>query len=314
MILNRTRNVSTMLTAKAFERSTLRTIIHPGPVAAQRLSAVAGVPVALKFTLEPGDAVDDALAKGFSNAGCEGGFVMLDHGRFDPFRYVMPALSSDASHAAWYSATFEPAGSVLMRKACAIIGRRDGRPFIHCHGIWDTSEGRRMGHMLAPDTRVAEPVEVTGIGLKGATFDSLDDPETNFRLFEPVRVGNGDPSFLESPILLARVRPNKDISLAIEEICSTHGIEAADVYGIGSLNEVRFADGRHVGSLATEVLIHEGRVEGNSGQPKARLDIAVVDVEGEIYEGQLTRGDNPVCVTFELVIRAIIPEGARHKG
>ncbi|HEU6443259.1 MAG TPA: DUF296 domain-containing protein [Microvirga sp.] len=291
----------------------MRTIIHPGPVAAQRLSAIAGDPVTLRFTLEPGATVDEAIAKGFSDAGCEGGFVMFDNGRFEPFRYVMPALSSDASHAAWYSATFEPVGTVLMRNGCAIVGRRDDRPFIHCHGLWDTSEGRRMGHMLAPETRVAEPVAVTGIGLKGATFDSLEDPETNFRLFEPARVGDEDPSFLENPVLLARVRPNQDISRAVEEICSAHGIEAADVYGIGSLNEVRFADGRRVDSLATEVLIHEGRMERTSGQPVARLDVAVVDVEGGIYEGQLTRGDNPVLVTFELVIRASAPEGARRE-
>lgn len=284
----------------------MRTIIHPGPVAEQRLSAVAGVPVPLRFTLEPGDAVDEAIAKGFSEMGCNGGFIRFEGGRFDPTRYVMPALSPDASHAAWYSAAFEPVGSVWMRKGCAVVGRRDGSSFIHCHGIWDTSEGRRMGHLLASDTRVAEPIEVTGIGLRGATFDSLEDAETNFRLFEPVRLGDGDTPFLqEHAVLLARVRPNEDISLAIEEICSKHGIEAAEIYGIGSLNEVWFADGRRVASLATEILIQEGRLERISGRPKARLNIAAVDIEGGIYEGDLAHGDNPVCVTFELVIRAV---------
>ncbi|MXQ12131.1 PCC domain-containing protein [Microvirga makkahensis] len=246
--------------------------------------------------------------------GCQGGFVTFDHGRFEPFRYVMPSLSSDASHAAWYSPTFAPEGSVRMHRGCAIVGQRDGLPFIHCHGIWDTSEGRRMGHMLASDTRVAEPVEVTGIGLKGVTFDSLEDPETNFRLFEPVRVGNEDPSVPEHSVLLARVRPNEDIGRAIEQICAAHGIEAADVHGIGSLNEVRFADGRRVGSLATEVMIHEGRVEQISGQLRTHLHIAVVDTEGNIHEGILARDDNPVLVTFELVIRASAPGGARREG
>ena len=106
-------------------------------------------------------------------------------------------------------------------------------------------------------------------------------------------------------VLLARVRPNEDISLAIEEICSKHGIEAAEIYGIGSLNEVWFADGRRVASLATEILIQEGRLERISGRPKARLNIAAVDIEGGVYEGDLAHGDNPVCVTFELVIRAV---------
>ena len=83
----------------------------------------------------------------------------------------------------------------------------------------------------------------------------------------------------QSDVLLAKVRPNEDISLAIEAICSRHGIEAANVYGIGSLNEVRFKDGTHVDSHATEVLIRKGRVVNVDGLPRASLDIDVVDVE-----------------------------------
>lgn len=170
-----------------------------------------------------------------------------------------------------------------------------------------------MGHMLAADTRVADAIEVTGIGLWGATFDSREDPETNFRLFAPVRVNDADAPLPNEAVLLARVRPNEDISHAIEEICSQHGIAAADVYGIGSLNEVQFADGRRVASFATEILIHRGKVESIGGRLQARLTIAAVDVEGEIFEGDLAPGDNPVCVTFELVISPTAPTRARHE-
>lgn len=284
---------------------TLRTIVHPGPVAPQRISAIASAPVALRFTMAAGEAVDAAIAKGFAEAGCLGGFIRFDDGFFSPFSYVMPALSPDASHAAWYSRTFEPGGTVRIRHGCAIVGQRDGKPFVHCHGIWDTQEGRRMGHMLAPDTVLAEPVEVTGIGVRDATFDSLDDPETNFRLFDPVRLKDGDTQAQKGCVLLARVRPNEDISLALEEIYATHGIVAAKVHGIGSLNGVRFTDGRYVPSHATEVLIHRGRVESSSGQARAHLNLAVVDIGGDIYEGDIVRGDNPVCVTFELVIEVL---------
>jgi hypothetical protein len=38
------------------------------------------------------------------------------------------------------------------------------------------------------------------------------------------------------------------------------------------------------------------------GLPRASLDIDVVDIEGRIFAGEIVRGDNPVCVTFELVI------------
>ena len=165
----------------------LRHIHHPGPASVERTAEVAGTPVPLRFVLEPGDAVDTAIARGFAAAGCIGGFVTLRGGQCDPFRYVMPAASPDAHHVAWYSDTFAPEGSVTIERAGAIVGRRDGKPFVHCHGIWNSQEGMRMGHLLAPDTMVTEPVEAIGIGLKTATFEGLPDPETNFTLFEPVR-------------------------------------------------------------------------------------------------------------------------------
>jgi predicted DNA-binding protein with PD1-like motif len=189
---------------------------------------------------------------------------------------------------------------VTIVRAAAIVGVRDGNPFLHCHGIWDTAGGRRAGHMLAPMTTVAEATEVSGIGFREATFRAMPDPETNFTLFEPVQTGEAGRG-----ALLAKVRPNQDISLAVEEICSRHGITSANVHGIGSLNGVRFADGTEVPSYATEVLIRRGSVRTVDGRPQARLDIDVVDMDGGIFSGELVRGDNPVCVTFELVIEPI---------
>jgi predicted DNA-binding protein with PD1-like motif len=160
--------------------------------------------------------------------------------------------------------------------------------------------------MLAPDTMVIEPIEVTGIGLEAATFQAMPDPETNFTLFEPVTVIDDREKQAGSRVLLAKVRPNEDISIAIESICSRQGIERANVYGIGSLNQVRFTDGGRVDSYATEVLIHEGRMESVHGRPRVSLQIDVVDMEGQVFSGELVHGDNPVCVTFELVIEEII--------
>jgi predicted DNA-binding protein with PD1-like motif len=282
----------------------MRHIHHPGPTAPERIAAVAGSPVPLRFTLEAGQTIDEAVARGMAASGCIGGFVTFRGGRCEPFRYVMPAASSDPRYAAWYSETFEPAGTVDVRRACAIVGKRDGKSFLHCHGIWDTKDGPRMGHMLAPLTIVAEPIEVEGIGFSDATFEAMPDPETNFTLFEPVRVGDG-PSAPGTRMLLAKVRPNEDICLAIEEICLRQGIAKAKVYGIGSLNGVRFVDGTQVNSHATEVLIQDGKVESVDGRLQAQLAIHVVDMEGAIFSGTLVRGDNPVCVTFELVIEAV---------
>lgn len=284
----------------------MRRIVHPGSATAERIYATAGSPVPLRFDLEPGRAVDEAIAKGFAASGCIGGYVMLQGGCCEPFRYVIPAASPDTRHAAWYSETFEPAGPVTIIRAGAIVGVRDGKPFIHCHGIWDTADGRRMGHLLTPITTVVASIAVTGIGLKGATFQAVPDPETNFTLFEPIQVAQGQAEPVRAPVLLAKVRPNEDISLAVEELCSRHGIARARIHGIGSLNEVRFTNGAHVPSHATEVLIREGRVESAGGGLQARLLVDAVDMAGAIASGELVRGDNPVCVTFELLIEPVL--------
>lgn len=283
----------------------MRRIHHPGPAGAERFAAVSGTAVPIRMVLTPGLTVEEAVAAGMREAGCIGGFVEFRGGRCEPFRYVMPAASSDPRYAAWYSQTFEPAGPVDVIRACAIVGLRDGRTFLHCHGVWDTADGRRMGHMLAPISTIAEPIEVTGIGFPDATFEALPDPETNFTLFEPVRAAEAKPTTDGARTLLARVRPNCDISTAIEEICSRHGIVSANIYGIGSLNGVRFLDGAPVMSYATEVLVRDGRLGNESGQPRVRLSLEVVDMDGAISFGEVVRGDNPVCVTFELVIEAI---------
>jgi predicted DNA-binding protein with PD1-like motif len=282
----------------------MRQILHPGPVASERMKAVEGCPVPLRFSLRPGLSIDKAIAEGFEAAGCKGGFVTLRGGLFEPFKYVIPAASPDAEHVAWYSETYAPEGEVEVTHACAIVGFREGKQFIHCHGLWNTDKGLRMGHMLAPDTTAAHPVVVQGIGMKAATFEALPDAETNFTLFEPVQRSGSDATG-EGRALLAKVRPNQDISLAIEEMCAKHGIQAANIFGIGSLNKVQFVDGTHVELHATEVWIRNGTVAPVDGRLQASLHIDVVDMNGDIFSGHLVRGENPVCVTFELVIEDI---------
>jgi predicted DNA-binding protein with PD1-like motif len=285
----------------------MRQILHPGPIAPDRMTAVSDAPVPLHFVLEPGRAVDEAIAEGFAGADCIGGFVELRGGRCNPFKYVIPAASPDGRHAAWYSATFEPLAPVEIKRASAIVGLRDDQPFIHCHGLWYTGKGPRMGHMLASNAIVVEPIEATGIGARAATFKALHDPETNFTLFEPMGAMKINVEHAGPRVLLAKVRPNEDISRAIENICSKHAIRAARIYGIGSLNGVRFADGTCLDSHATEVQICEGRVVHVDDRLQAHLHVDVVDMNGEIFTGELAHRDNPVCVTFELVIETIEP-------
>lgn len=288
-----------------------RSIVHPGPVAACRHAAVPCRAVPLTLTLMPGRSINAAIAEAFADAGFEGGFVELVDVPMARMNYVMPAASPDASHAAWYSDTYAPAGGTITR-ASLHMGRRDGEPFFHCHGMWEVpggapGEGLRMGHLLPFEAELAEPTEVAALALSGAILDVADDAETNFRLFAPAARAPLAAADVGRPAVLATVRPNTDICEEIEAICAAQGIAAADIVGLGSLIGADYADGSHVASYATEVMIRQGRVRtGTPGAtgPRAELDIALVGMDGGISQGVLVHGANPVCVTFELLILA----------
>ncbi|QKV17034.1 PCC domain-containing protein [Oricola thermophila] len=279
-----------------------RSIRHPGPPAHERHTAVACRAQALSLTLEPGKSFNTSLADAFSSHGFEAGYALLDDVPMKRLDYVVPAESPDESHAAWYSETFAPSSGGTICSAGLHLGRRDGEPFLHCHGLWELQdEGLRMGHLLPFEAELREATKVRAVGISGALFDATDDAETNFRLFSPQIAKASD---VETPrrAVLATVRPNQDICEAIEAICDEHGFEDAEVLGIGSLVGADFEGGGHVSSYATEVLIRDGQVTKSKDGPRARLDIALVGIDGAIAEGVLLRGTNPVCVTFELLI------------
>ncbi|AZN98731.1 DUF296 domain-containing protein [Mesorhizobium sp. M9A.F.Ca.ET.002.03.1.2] len=284
----------------------MRSIRHPGPMAAERFAAMPCVAEPLTLRLEPGRSINDAVAQALAEAGFSGGYIRLRNARVDPMRYVIPAASPNSTHAAWYSDTFAPQGITVIEDAGLVAGRRDDEPFLHCHGIWHIPDGvRRMGHLLPLDSQLAEPVEVAAWGIAGALFDVRDDAETNFRLFVPIK----------APVLgerrgrraaLCTVKPNEDIGQAIEAVCRRHGFDHASIRGIGSLVGADFDDGSAVSSYATEVLVTGGAIRSG----RCTLDIALVGMDGEISAGRLRRGANAVCVTFELLIVASDEESA----
>ncbi len=285
----------------------MRSIVQPGPPVPERIQWVEGRGRAFSFTLQAGVPLLEAARRGFAAEGFAGGVMRWTGGALGPFAYVMPALSKTGENAAFYSDIFRPAGVARLKMATMTLGQRDGAPFFHCHGLWSEAGGRSNGgHILPEETVVAEPFAVDAFGLDGAAFTAAPDPETNFKLFGPVAHPAAAVETTSRAFAL-RLRPNQDFAGALEVFCSERGIISAKLHGgVGSTIGARFADGRIVEPFATELAVSSGVVApGAGGALEAELDIGLVDYLGGIAEGRLTRGDNPVLMTMELVLEVL---------
>lgn len=273
----------------------IRSLRQPGPINSSRIDAFRGKPYKLDFALKPGISLNQAVTAPLVEAGFQCGTIELKATALNPLRYVMPGPADDNSHVAYFTAPHAPSGTVLIERANATFGWADGKPFIHCHAVWTEPDGsRRGGHILPLETIVTAPGEATGWGFRSIRIQAEPDAETNFTLLQP-----SGTSSAAGRGLVARIKPNEDILAALETIALRHGFRNAVVRGsLGSLIGARFGDGRRVDDHATEVLVRAGGISDG----KAALDLLVVDMRGQVHQGWLQRGENPVCITFELVL------------
>jgi predicted DNA-binding protein with PD1-like motif len=278
----------------------MRRLIQPGPVHLERIETCEGRSRRLEFSLQPGLTLNEALTRPLVDAGMTCAALVFQGGALGPFSYVMPGPPTDDAHVAYFSAPRSPPGETVVEIANATFGWRDGAPFVHCHGSWiEEATRRRGGHMLPHETIVARATTVHAWALPDVAIRAELDAETNFTLFGPLA---GQAAVDGDRTIVARIRPNEDITVAIEQIASRYHMHSAIVRGsLGSLIGARFTDGSRVDDHATEVLVRSGHVHNG----EAVLDMLVVDMRGHVHEGRLARGDNPVCITFELVLEAV---------
>jgi predicted DNA-binding protein with PD1-like motif len=283
----------------------MRTLRQPGPVHPQRIDVVRGHVRALRYTLAPGATLNEAITAPLIEAGFQAATVTFAGALLAPFSFVMPGPPDGSAHVAYFTAAVSPPGETRVEQANITFGRASGKPLIHCHAAWTEADGhRRGGHILPAETRVAAPADVIAWGFTDVRIETAPDPETNFTLFQPHAVpakADGAKADGAQPAILARVKPNEDLVTAIEAIAASSGIADATVRGsLGSLIGASFIDGRTLDDIATEVLVREGTVRDG----KAELDLLVVDMQGDIHTGQPVRGQNPVCITFDVVLTA----------
>ncbi|KPF73149.1 DNA-binding protein [Bosea sp. AAP35] len=281
----------------------MRRIEQPGPPAPARIVFAESHGLRFEMTLQAGLPLLEAVRRSFAAAGFTSGVARIDGLGLGPFAYVMPALSKTPKHAAFYSETFRPPGIARVEAGALTFGLRDGVPFFHCHALWSEASGERSGgHILPEEAIVAEEITLPAVGLDGAVFVAGPDPETNFKLFGPAHVPPLGTT-RDGRFHALRVRPNVDLATALEAFCAERGIRRATIHGgVGSTIGVRFTDGRRVENFATEVAITSGLIADEGEGVQAQIDVALVDFTGAMASGRLTRGDNPVLMTFELVL------------
>jgi len=290
----------------------MRSIEHPGPVYPTRVQCVPANVRAVDVGLPSGVTLLQGLADVVREQGATSAVFSLREGTLAPMAFVMPALSDSPKHVAYFSERFEANGAARIESGSITFGLRNGEPSLHCHATWVESDGRRRsGHVLASESRVETQVRLEGWMLEGAAFEVAPDAETNFDLLQ---VSTGAPRSGDSNGLVVRVRPNQDLCLALERICAERNIRRARICGgVGSLIGTTFDDGRKVEPFVTEVFIRRGVIEpAIDGAPRAKVEVGLVAHTGEIAEGRLERGQNPVLITFELVIEVL--DVARSTG
>ena len=134
----------------------LRQINHPGPPANERIRALPCQAAPLRLTLRAGHSLSAAVAEAFTKAGFAAGYLRLDGSAFAPLNFVIPVPAPGDGHAAWYSATHQ-ISTTRVRHAGVHLGLREGKSFVHCHGVWAAAgTSPDTGHMLCDDSILAQ--------------------------------------------------------------------------------------------------------------------------------------------------------------
>ncbi len=122
-------------------------------------------------------------------------------------------------------------------------------------------------------------------------------------IFEEGRLGR---------IAVIRLRPNEDLVSAVESACREHGLVHAVVRSaVGSLVDAVLEAGEtalEVPGPGIEILTLAGEVRpDDAGGPRADLRGTIADGKARVYGGRFRRGENPICITLELVLQEWLP-------
>lgn len=245
------------------------------------------------------DLLADSIKRDMIENGADTAIVLLDGIFLSSARYLIPGEPKDAQHAAWYSETFS-ASDIRIEHGTAIVGRKNGEWFLHCHALWHDEKTKQTyaGHLLTDQSILGEAQSIEIMGYEGGAFEATFDPETNFTLFQLTK---GEPQTQINAAIIT-IRPHEDLRETIDKITTELNIQSGRLFGIGSIIGAEFHNAPRMQSYLSEILLLPGaRIE--NGRCTA-LPLACVDDKLAIYRGDLKAGGGPVLVTAELLLTA----------
>ncbi len=289
----------------------LREVKHPGTRRAQPYILAPCQTQSHRQTLQAGHSLLDAFRLAGEAHGLYSAVGRFKGGQFADLHYVMPALSSSPDHSVYYSQHYSHPGAVQIEQASVTLGRnRDGELWLHCHAAWRDAQGLlQAGHILPDQTILGGSPELDITYVRGAAFETLPCPETNFSLFTPVLRPDIKPleGQARNPASwIVTLAPNQNISAVLRDICGELGLMRAVIRGgVGSLVGAILEPELVVEPFVTEVLIEEGRIDMSlPAEQQVQLDVIIIDYQHGVHCGRLKPEVNSVLVTFEMVLEA----------
>lgn len=273
-------------------------MLHPGPIHRKRIiwarSDAQRIDQRIGFQ---GQSLEQAIATLVATTNATSGNGILHHTALSKTRFTTGGPARDGK-AANYTFIRERGAANLPQGTFTFGLDGDGSCFVHCHAVIKNSESDAeiAGHLFPKDCLLEAPFDVSMICLPDITLRQNPDAETLHSVFDLQVCAQS-----AGQALFVRIRPNEDITRAVEAACAEAGFTDATIMpSIGSLN-APLLDSGQCKSVGMEVIALTGTVKSGAATLNARL----CDETGALHQGQLIRDGASICVTAELVICAV---------
>lgn len=165
-----------------------RTLVHPGPRAAQRLEHVSASSARhMRIALPQGSTLHAGLTAVLVAWGAPAAAMALMGGDLDEVAYCLPVPDPKGQVLATYGEPHVLRGASLLRGSATLGQDANGAPVIHCHASFADADGQLCGgHLLTERTVVGrQPVTVLVSALDGVALHLGFDAETRLHMLRP---------------------------------------------------------------------------------------------------------------------------------